>query len=122
MECWYCRKLSRDKLECFKREHDRSKNDGSKKDKNDKAWVANTKRDKQPIDFVLIAPQEFFIDSDTTVHMIKDVSLITGKDVSMDFINITAGKDLINAMASVSVYIRGLAGRGLQIWAVYFMS
>lgn len=114
MKFWYCGKTGDVKSEWLKRKRDRSKNDKSRKDKKDKALVAVTKKDEQPTELALTAPQKAFIGSGASVHMMKDVSVITSKAVPSDSGTGTAVKDTIKATAQSEIVTR-LTGRKKQI-------
>lgn len=74
-------------------------NDESEKNNRDKALVAATKRDEQPIELALTTPHKPFIDSGDTTYMMKDVSVITGKPILSHIGTGKARKDKTKATA-----------------------
>lgn len=94
---------------CFKRKRDKWKDDRSKNNYRDKAVVSVTKADEKPTKLALTVLQKAFINSGATGHLMKDVSVITGKDVPSNISIGTANKDSIKATAQGGSII-GLSG------------
>lgn len=73
--------------------------DANENSRENKALVVVTKTSKNPTGMKLTVSHSAFTDSGTTVHMMKDVSEITARAISL-YINVgTAGKRRIMELA-----------------------
>lgn len=106
VECWYCCETGHVKLDCFKRKWNKSKDDGIEKDMKEKALVTATKKEKHPAKLAFTPSHRAFIDLGAFVHMMKAVSVITGKGVPLNTSIGTAGKDTIKSAAQSESVIR----------------
>lgn len=100
-------------MECFKKKRDRSTDDANKKQEEDKALVADTKTDKCPAEMTLPASSKVFIDSEATAHVMKNVSVTTGKALLSYSIIGTSVEDTIKAAAQDDALTRTFGGEKL---------
>lgn len=95
----------------MKWKRDKSKDDGSEKSNREKALVAVTTKDEQPTELALTSTEKAFIDAAATAHMMKDLSVNTGRTVLSHIGMGTLGRNTIKGTAQVSLLLGCLAGR-----------
>lgn len=98
-------------MESFKKKRDESQKDESKHNDNVyKTLVAHTKSGMPSRTRTRKLSHKAFIDSDAISHMMTDVSVTTGKDVTLDIRIGMADRDIINAVARLEANIE-ISGR-----------
>lgn len=111
VERWYCGRSAPIKVDCSKRRRDKVKHDVNKNmEKHEKAIVAFEESYKPPTNCTLAACHKEFIDSGATVHMMKYLSVITGKAIPFDISIATTGKDTIKVTTQCESVINMTGG------------